>query len=192
MKKVLFDTGALQASYVSSELVERNRENWKRAIKPLVSVVKMADQMTSVRTTEKLVGRISFLDNDREERTGMVEAIVWTMPDMDFILGLPDVLRNFLPMFVQMLNEARRTLHPIPIDIAEIMEEVRGDDDSVMKPYEKKMWSSGASNESQEERDTYVPSHFDPVLQFMEIPYDDAKREYFEMLDKHIAYDSLF
>ena len=46
--------------------------------------------------------------------------------------------RNFLPMFVQMLNEARRTLHPIPMDIAEIMEEVRGDDDSVMKPYEKK------------------------------------------------------
>ena len=40
MKNVLFDTGALQASYVSSELVEKNREKWKLGIKPYTSIVK--------------------------------------------------------------------------------------------------------------------------------------------------------
>ena len=185
LKRVLFDTGALQASYVNSELVERNRGSWKRAIKPLVSMVKMADQMTKVRTTEKLTGRISFLNNDKEEKSAMIEAIVWVMPELDFILGLPDVLRNFLPMFVQMLNEAQKTLHPTPMDIAEIIQEEG--EELQMRPYETKMWSRGASTEAPEERETYVPSHFDPVLQFMEIPYDDAKREYLEMLDKHIG-----
>ncbi len=31
-----------------------------------------------------------------------------------------------------------------------------------------------------------MPSLFGPVLQFMEIPYEDAKKEYFDILDKHI------
>ena len=43
MKKVLFDTGALHASYVSSELVEKNREQWKRATKPSSSIARIVD-----------------------------------------------------------------------------------------------------------------------------------------------------
>ena len=83
MKNVLFDTGALQASYVSSELVEKNREKWKLGIKPHTLIVKMADQMTKVKTSEKMIGRISFKDNYQQEISGLVDAIVWTMPNLD-------------------------------------------------------------------------------------------------------------
>ena len=82
----------------------------------------MADQMTTVKTTEKMTGRISFLNNNREEISGIVEAIVWTMPDLDFILGLPDVLKNFLPMFVEMLNDAQKSVSTMQVETIETIE----------------------------------------------------------------------
>ena len=35
--------------------------------------------------------------------------------------------------------------------------------------------------------ETPEPSHFGPVLQFMEIPYKEARAEYLEILDSHIG-----
>jgi len=60
MKNVLLDTGALQASYVNKELVEKNREKWKSSIKPLISAVKMAGAITTVKATEKITEKIQF------------------------------------------------------------------------------------------------------------------------------------
>ena len=110
INNVLFDTGALQTSYVNSEIVVANREKWTKAISPLNTVVKMADQQTKIRTSEKISGRITFVDDKGIDNSGIVDAIVWKMPNLDFILGLPDVLKNFMPLFVQMLNDAQNSV----------------------------------------------------------------------------------
>ena len=113
MKNVLLDTGALQASYVNKELVEKNSEEWKSSIKPLISIVK---------ATEKMTERISFLNNSREEISGIVQVIVWTMPDLDFISGLPDVLKNFLPTIVEMLNDTQKSVSTMQVETIETIE----------------------------------------------------------------------
>ena len=46
---------------------------------------------------------------------------------------------------------------------------------------------NGENTEAPEEIETPEPSHFDPVLQVMEIPYEEAKAEYFEMSDAHVG-----
>ena len=51
--------------------------------------------MTTVRTTEIVRGNLSFVYDDGNEISAKVDAVVWEMSTMEFILGLPDILRNF-------------------------------------------------------------------------------------------------
>ena len=115
MFNVLFDTGALQRSYISKELVDAHRSQWRNAIKHSPSVVRLADQVSRKNTSELVIGTIGFIDDNGREFRAVVEAIVWEMPKMDFILGLPDILRNFLDIFVKMLRDTERTLNEVDI-----------------------------------------------------------------------------
>jgi len=54
---VLFDTGALNKSYISAELVERNRNKWKDSIFPNGAIACLADQRTRTRIETKEVVR---------------------------------------------------------------------------------------------------------------------------------------
>ena len=63
MLDVLLDSGALQKSYISNEIVERSRERWESAIAPYDSTVAMADSTTKVRTSECVRGKLTFLDD---------------------------------------------------------------------------------------------------------------------------------
>ena len=53
---VLLDAGALYKSYISSVLVDNNRENWKDIILTYHSVERLADQKTTVETNEMVRG----------------------------------------------------------------------------------------------------------------------------------------
>ena len=103
--KVLFDTGALHKSYISADLVERHRDSWSSCIFPHRAVACLADQATKIETKEVVRGTLSFVaDDGSTEYSGQVEAIVWNMPGMDFILGLPDITRNFVDLLTSMLR----------------------------------------------------------------------------------------
>jgi len=113
---VLFDTGALHKSYVSSDLVEKHRDSWKEFILPHRAVARLADQRTKIETSEIIRGELSFVADDGETHyTGFVEAIVWTMPGMDFIVGLPDIDFNVAVGWrcaFQFRNRYERGRHP--------------------------------------------------------------------------------
>ena len=63
--------------------------------------------------SELVTGTIGFVDDNGRETRTVVEAIVWEMPKMNLILGLPDILRNFLDIFVKMLRDTERTLDEV-------------------------------------------------------------------------------
>ena len=44
-----------------------------------------------------------------------MEAIVWDMPGMDFIVGLPDIARNYVELLTSMLqsSESEGALHNV-------------------------------------------------------------------------------
>ena len=169
---VLMDTGALHKSYISSELVERHRDAWKESIIPYRSVARLADQVTKIETTEMVRGHLTFVsDNGEKEYTGLVEAIVWEMPGMDFIVGLPDIVRNYVELLTNMLQGAM-------YNIMEVTD---------MREGEIKLWSKGEVEESPEEESTPVPVAFGPVLSFMEADYEESRKEYFGLLDSHVG-----
>ena len=81
-----------EKSYISADLVERYRDSWSSCIFPHRAVACLADQATRIETKEVVRGTLSFVaDDGSTEYSGQVEAIVWNMPGMDFILGLPDI-----------------------------------------------------------------------------------------------------
>ena len=105
--------GALQRSHIIKDLVDAHRSQWRSAIKHSPSVVRLADQVTSKNTSELIIGTIGFVDDNARENRAVVEAIVWNIPKMDFILGLPDILRNILDIFVKMLRDTERIMDEV-------------------------------------------------------------------------------
>ena len=175
MLDVLLDSGALQKSYISNEIVERSRERWESAIAPYDSTVAMADSTTKVRTSECVRGKLTFLDDKGSLHSADVEAVVWKMRNIDFILGLPDILRFYLDLFVEKLKSAREQM------LAGIF------DTTPMLEGEERVYSEGDIEEAPEDAECPMPVHFGPVLSFMEMPYEESKAEYIASLDGHIG-----
>jgi len=171
LNRVLWDTGALARSYINKEIVNKNREKWKEVLKPYNSVVRLADQNTQVHTTEKVRGVLRFYDDQGAAVEAEVEAIVWDCPGIDFILGLPEIVKHYLDMFVVMLREAENDVNALGSDI----------------DWDAPMWYKGDVEEAPEDIETPEPCSFRGVLAFMEVPYEEALAEYHGMLEDHVG-----
>ena len=181
MFSVLFDSGAVHRSYISKEIVEAHREAWKSNILPYNSTVRLADQWTTVRTTEMVRGKLSFVFDNGVEISGDIDAVVWEMPQMDFILGLPDILIHFLELFISMLKIAREEM---VLGMATSKELIK---DTDMEQNEEREWATGEVEESEEELMTPVPVQFGGVLNYMETSYEESVLEYMKSLDDHVG-----
>ena len=64
MFTVLYDTGALHKSFISSDLVEKHRVDWSEFIVPDKAVACLADQTTKIETKEAIRGQLTFVSDD--------------------------------------------------------------------------------------------------------------------------------
>ena len=160
---ILFDTGALHRSYISEELVSKNRLKWKNNIKNNESLVRLADQRTVIGSKEELSGILTIMGNNHEEFTADLNFIVWSMPGMDIIIGLPDITDFYKEKLVQMISTMK------------------------MEPGDTIQWSHGVNEESEEESNTEVPCSFTEALNFMEVSYEESVDIYINSLDSHIG-----
>ena len=110
MLNVLLDSGACHRSYIARSIVKKHSGVWKRSISPFASTVRLANQVTTVHTTEKVRGQLSFVFDSGEEVSAEIDAVVWDIKSMEFILGLPDILEHFLDLFVDISHLARAEL----------------------------------------------------------------------------------
>jgi hypothetical protein len=55
------------------------------------------------------------------------------------------------------------------------------------KPGEVRGWSKGVEEECPEEKHFKVPVAFEPILDFMETKYEDARAAYMGMLPEHVG-----
>ena len=90
------------------------------------------------------------------------------MPGMEFIVGLPDIAKNFVDLLTSMLRAPNMVSNVLETD---------------MRPGDIRLWSKGKVEDSPEELETPMPVAFGPVLAFMETSYEDARAEYFDMLE---------
>ena len=91
LSSILFDTGALHKSYISQELVNRYRDQWRDNLIPNESLVRLADQRTVIGSKEELKAQLTIYGNSSEQFTAELELVVWSMRGMDMIIGLPDI-----------------------------------------------------------------------------------------------------
>jgi len=66
----------------------------------------LADQKTTVETNEMVRGWLTFVADDgiTEKYAGQVDVIFWVMPGMYFIVGLPDIVSNYVDLLVSVLR----------------------------------------------------------------------------------------
>eukprot|EP01042_Synura_sphagnicola_P036721 gene36721-biopygen21842 len=92
---------------------------------------------------------------------------------MEFIVGLPDIVKNYVDLLTAMLRNSE-------VEVNNVLE-------TDMRPGDIRLWSKGEVEESPEEIETPVPVAFGPVLAFMETSYEEARTEYFQMLEAHVG-----
>jgi hypothetical protein len=144
-------------------------------IRPYEAWVKLADQKTVVKTKEVVKGMLSFVDDDGKEYSGEVEAIVWEMKGLDFILGLPDIVKSFIHLFFMMLKQSQ--LDTLASSALE----------SPLKPGQVIQWSDQLEHEAPEESECPMPVAHEPILTFMETSYEDALQSYMDLLKDHVG-----
>jgi hypothetical protein len=172
--KALFDTGALSANYISQELVNRYRASLGSCIRQVRGHVCLGDNETTVEVSETLVATVQFIGRGGILHSAELKFVVFSMPGLDMIIGLKDIVRNFKTLFEEMLEEVQTNL----------VSELKFIADSSMETA-----LPGPEAESQEELLTPDPCSFSGPLHFLNIGRDDALKEYESMFDTHISSD---
>jgi hypothetical protein len=170
LKKVLFDSGAQHASYISKELVDEHREALSHLIQRVNGEVRLGDNVTKVNFSEMLYAKISFKNNKGEDLSATIKMVVWQMPGLDMILGLPHIIRHYLDLFIEMMQ------------CHEVSRLTAGDD--LVNP-----WTQELDNTIPEEEDTELPSSFSGPLHFLNMNREEAIEEYKSQILEHVDRD---
>ena len=169
LNKVLFDSGALHSSYISRDIVDRNRIELMPYLKANPGVVRLGDNTTTVNVKENLVIPIRFT-HAGVEVSAEVSFIVWNMPGLDAIIGLPDIVNSFCNIFISMIQKHDSVLSKLEVGYSNL----------------ENPWTVTANEEAPEETATDLPCSFAGPLHYLSISREDAIKEYKEQLSTHI------
>ena len=181
LPNVLFDTGALHGSYISKDLIDRYRQNVKSRIRKVSGEVVLGDSSTRVKVNERISLPMEFVDWKGKIYTGMVDFCVWSMPGLDAIIGLPDILLHFLGFLVDMLEASRNEQQCVDFKAVFSLEERYQD---LIRP-----WTVEHDPEAPEEAESYVPCDFTGPLYYLSKPHEEVLEEYRNTFEEHVAED---
>jgi len=175
IENTLFDSGALQASYISKQWIDKHREHIQKRLRPCRGRVRMADNQTVVEVNERFRTLVSFtIRESGEVVAGVVDFWVLDMPGADSvqaIIGLPDILKSYLRVFVGMLEDASEavrngelfSIQDAPLDVHLVMsmslEQLKDTYPDLVDT-----WSRAVDEIAQEELETEDPCSFTDAL----------------------------
>ena len=183
MKKVLFNSGAMHSSYISKELVDRNRSSWSSKIKAANGLVRLGDNVTTRPVTEQVTLTTKFTEADTTEHTAQVTFCVFEMPGLDAIIGLPDILDHFLNFFVNKL-EAAKSESQGGLFLALSDGDLRERYPDLTEP-----WTQAQDETPVEELETDIPCSFSGPLYYLSKSYEEVLQDYKDMFESHVAED---
>ena len=181
LTNVLFDTGALHGSYISKDLIDKYRRNMKSRIRQVSGEVVLGDSNTRIKVSERISLPVEFVDWKGQSYSATVDFCVWSMPGLDAIIGLPDILDNFLGFLVDMLEANRDDKKCDKVKAVFSLEERYQD---LIRP-----WTIEQDPESPEEAESYVPCDFTGPLYYLTKPHEEVIVEYLAMFEEHVAKD---
>jgi hypothetical protein len=165
---VLFDTGALHGSYITRKLAYKNRHLLRPFRVDKKNRVKMADNKTIMEINEAYLLSVIFKDDTGKEHLG--SALFWVLDECshDMILGLPTIIRDFSDLHKQMIDSAVGSLNVVNSDL-------------------QYPWRMVVEEEAPEDAATDLRVNFPYQLHYMEMSFDEAKREYLALFESHIS-----
>lgn len=189
--KVLIDSGAIHASYISKDFVDRYNKHLK--VIPTKGVIVMADNKTHVPVTGMVSAKVGMKHSDDREYSAELNLIIMPTTGPDMIIGLPDILTHFLPMVVDMLRDAAMMMpgeldmHEVNavMDVTEMSQQIAHTPEYA-KGFDLKAPWERAREIAKEDEDTPDPCSFSGPLHFLEQTHDESLKEYFDLFIDHI------
>jgi len=172
---VLFDTGAVGASYISEQYFNDHSFDLDSLVQPVRGRVRLAAHKTTVVISKRLPLTVSFECNGV---THAANILFYVLPSSNnaMVIGLPAIIMNFGPLFLTMMQTA--------------MEEYIGEPSHTLAQIDSDLrepWSLPPDIEAPEDSVVDTPCSFSEVLNFMETTPEEAKKEYFAQMDTHVS-----
>jgi hypothetical protein len=182
VKSILFDTGALHASYISGAYLKSHRDQLTPTISPFNAMARLADGKTIVSITEICHIELSIPDSYGVRHSKVVPLLVLPSCNTDIIIGLPQIIGSFGQLFVNMIDTAISTAADYSrlnaLDLSS---------DTLQLPTVQPPWYGDDNSEGPEEDNVEIPCSFPWHLHYMEMPYAEALLEYRSQFDKQIC-----
>ena len=175
--RVLFDTGALCANYISKRIFKKIREQLenKRIIKKNLKIG-LADNKTRLEsdTTIQLDMKIS---SEQQDIIYSGDFVVLEMLQNEVIIGMPAILGELWQFFKSEVEAVRTENMHLP----ELQTLHVSDVEQYLQP-----WSFSSAEEASEEKDNPLPTSFGDVSLFLGKSREDAISEFISMFEDHI------
>lgn len=172
--KVLFDTGALHANYISSSFVQ-GRKELSEYVRPCSAVVKLADNKTTARIDHMISLPVLFIDDNEGEHRATIDFCIFDTSGNDMIIGLPSIIKDFHILFKSMID--------IAVDACI---NVSNPSATSTLNHLTSPWTKPIEEEAPEDIATELPSSFPYALHFMEMSPEEALEEYKSLIPKHV------
>ena len=169
--RVLFDSGALGASYISGQFVKCNETHLKSLMQECNGSVKLASEQHTVSLKHFVVLTICFKDADDVTNQAAIQFFVLDALSTDMIVGLPAIVQHFSDIFIRMIRDAAAQSSLSYVQ-------------NTLSPDLLPPWSNQLE-EAPEDIDTPLPCSFTDYLNFMEQTYEEALKEYLGQLEEH-------
>lgn len=176
IRGVLFDSGALSASYLSQAFYDLHREQLEPYTSTVQGFVKLAAKETVVPISLCALLTITFIDTNNNTHTARVQFYILPESNNNMVVGLPAIIMHFGALFIDMLQSA--------------VEEYTGEPSHNLTNIAHDLinpWQHAAEGEAPEEALEPHPCMFTDVLNFLEITPEAAREEYFAQMDTHVS-----
>jgi hypothetical protein len=190
MIKVLMDTGALCANYVSKNLVTDIRTTilTDKDIIKQKTMISLADDSKSVTSDEKVKLTLQIIGKDNTTQTYHGDFIVLPMVYNDIIIGLPAILNDLWDFFKTQLEATRRINQQTkPEQIKQSLSALNFTEENTGPTASP--WQHASADEAPEEEEVPLPAQFEFASSFLGKTREEAVTEYFGMFDEHINSD---
>jgi hypothetical protein len=106
VSRVLFDTGAITASYISESYVNAHRAQLEPYLQPTRGKVRLAADNHTVAVSEAALLEVTFCDTQGTAHTARILFYVLPGSNNDLVIGWPAIIAHFGKLFMDMLRLA--------------------------------------------------------------------------------------
>ena len=170
----LFDSGAVGAAYISEHFVNKHFSALEPYIEKARGRARLATDDHEVPITRSLILPVEFADPNGTINGARLRLFVLPNSHNDMVIELPAIVAYFDLFFLDMIKIA--------------MEEYAGQHSiSATFGHLTNPWSLPSQAEAPEDIETPLPCSFTDALHYMEMPYEDAVKEFISLIDEHVA-----